>query len=727
MMLPVPAVLQQHDLSVPTVSGRLPILIHYWRVILRWKWIILGIMLFALAAAFVVTMFMRPLYTATATIEIARERENIVNVKGVEPSVNGGDLEFYQTQYSLLRARSLAERVATDLRLANNPAFFEAFGVDPDGEIFSDDRGGGLSAKEREERRKLAVRLLLDNIAIAPTRGSALVNVSFTSSSPFLSQQVANAWTKAFMTSNLDRRFEATSYARKFLEERLEQLRRRLEDSERQLVQYAAAQRIISIPTGQASGEGPPAERSLIADDLARLNAELANATADRIRAQSHLGNAGQVSKESLESDTIAALRQRRAELASDLSNLLTKFAPEYPAVVALSSQLKAIDSSIAQEERRVSSGLDQEYADAVTRERSLKAKVEQLKNGALDLRGRSIQYNIIQREADTNRQLYDGLLQRYKEIGVAGGVGTNNVLIVDSADVPVSPTSPNLFLNLLLGLLSGAAVAAAFVVAREQIDESIKDPTDARRTLTVPLLGAVPIQAGARPTDALQDRKSAMADAYLSIQTSLRFSTDHGVPRSLGVTSTRPAEGKSTTSYALANSLARTGKNVILIDGDMRSPSAHEMLMISNEAGLSNYLAGDDNLERLLLRAELLGIDVLPAGPQPPNAAELLTSNRLQLLIARLLETYDHVVIDCPPVLGMADAPLIASQVEGVVYAIEANGPKAGAVNAGMARLKGANANILGAVLTKFKEQSAHYGYGYEYGYGYGKNVAEA
>jgi capsular exopolysaccharide synthesis family protein len=220
-------------------------------------------------------------------------------------------------------------------------------------------------------------------------------------------------------------------------------------------------------------------------------------------------------------------------------------------------------------------------------------------------------------------------------------------------------------------------------------------------------------------PKTALLDRKSEVVEAYLAIQTSLAFATEHGAPRSLAVTSTRPAEGKSTTSLALATMLARGQRKVILIDGDMRSPSVHHLGGVGHDRGLSNFLSGQDDIESLTFPMTEFGFTAMSAGPLPPNAAELLTGVRLSTLIERLLETYDHVIIDSPPVMGLADAPLIASRVEGVIYAVESHGIRSSMVKTALARLKNANARIFGGVLTKFEAKKAHYGY--EYGYGYG------
>jgi capsular exopolysaccharide synthesis family protein len=243
------------------------------------------------------------------------------------------------------------------------------------------------------------------------------------------------------------------------------------------------------------------------------------------------------------------------------------------------------------------------------------------------------------------------------------------------------------------------------------------------QNALGLPVLGIVPQIEGMEPAEALQDRKSPASEAYLSVQTNLQFSTDHGVPKSLAVVSTRSGEGKSTSAFAIARSLARTGAKVILVDGDMRSPTVGSLLGLAGENGVSNFLAGDDNLDAMIMRAEGAGMHALLAGPTPPNAAELLTGTRLEVLLSRLSKSFDHVIVDSPPVLGLADAPLIGRRVEGVVYAVEAQGARASAIRTAIGRLNSANVNLLGVVMTKFQPQKSNYGYGYEYGYGYGKN----
>lgn len=708
------------------VADRIPLVRQYLRIALRWRYVIIGTTVACALFGLIATLLMTPMYTATAAVEIARESSKVTDFQGVDRETGTFDQEFYQTQYGLLRSRSLSERVATQLRLVDDPKFFELFKYASDKPAFQL-VSGRFTAAGRPDRQRVAGEILRRNLGVNPTRLSRLVDVSFTSPDASFSARVANAWADNFIQTNLDRKVQATSYGRNLLQRQLALQKERLDDSQRQLVAYASAQQIINLPA-QSSGNGMTVERSIVADDLAALSAALSQATADRIRAEARAqqGGNGGASAEALRNQAINNLRQRRAELAAEYQRLLVQFEPEYPAAKAIQSQIDQLDRSISREEGRVSGSVQAEFREARQREVALQGRVNELKASYLDNRRRSIQYNIYQQEVDTNRALYDGLLQRYKEIGVAGGVGINNVSVVDAAEVPQRPSSPRLMLNLLISVLAGFSLGALAAFALEQMDEAIADPGEVERRLGLPLLGSVPrVDDKRSPRDDLLDRKSELVDAYLAINTNLGFTTEHGVPRSFSVTSTRPAEGKSTTALALATTLARAQRKVILVDGDMRSPSIHHLGGVGHDRGLSNFLAGDDAIDSLTFPMTDLGFTAMSAGPIPPNAAELLTGNRLDVLIERLLETYDHVVIDSPPVMGLADAPLIASRVEGVVYAVESHGIRSSLVKTALARLTSANCRIIGGVLTKFEARKAHYGYGYEYGYGYGRKAS--
>lgn len=698
------------------------------RILRRWRWVILAITAAAMVAGLIITLLMTPKYTAVASMEIARESDQVTNFQGVERDVSIADQEFYQTQYGLLRSRSLSERVATQLRLIDNPGFFEMFGEDQDKPAFTL-TNGRYPASGRAERVRIAGEILNEYVGVDPQRLSRLVNIHFTSPDPAFSARVANAWSDSFIRMNLERKVQATAYGRQVLQRQLADYKKRLDESQRQLVAYASSEQIINLPA-QSQGDGTTTqERSIVADDLASLNAALSEATADRIAAEARARQSGPSSSSSsaLANIAINNLRERRAELAAEYQQLMVRFEPGYPAAQAIQSQIDQLDRSIAREEQRVSNSVQTDYRQALQREQTLRARVDELKSSYLDLRRRSIQYNIFQQEVDTNRALYDGLLQRFKEIGVAGGVGVNNINVVDPADVPQKPSSPRPLLNLLISFLLGLGLGVAIAFGLEQLDEAVSDPSEIERRLGLPLLGTIPKVLSESPKDALVDRKSDLVDAYLAAYTSLGFSTEHGIPRAFAVTSTRPAEGKSTTALALATTLARSGKSVILVDGDMRSPSVHQLGGVTHDRGLSNFLAGEDDVDTLTFRMDDLGITAMTAGPIPPNAAELLTGSRFKALIKRLLTQFDHVVIDSPPVMGLADAPLIASQVEGVIYAVEAHGVRARQIKTALERLAGANAWVIGVILTKFEARKADYGYGYEYGYSYGRNGREA
>jgi capsular exopolysaccharide synthesis family protein len=716
----------QTVVAPPVEADRPSIIRQYLRIALRWKYVIIGVTVACVLLGLIATLLITPKYTATATVEIAREANKIADFQGVERETTTFDQEFYQTQYGLLQSRALSERVANQLRLVDDPKFYQLFKFSTEKPAFRL-INGRYTAADRAKRQRIAGEILRRNLSINPTRLSRLVDVAFTSADPNFSARIANAWAENFIQTNLERKVQATSYGRDLLQRQLTLQKQRLDDSQRQLVAYASAQQIINLPAqGGGTGGATTVERSIVADDLAALNAALSQATAERIQAEARAqqGGGSGASTEALRNQAINSLRQRRAELAAEYQRMMVQFEPGYPAARAVQSQIDQLDRSIAREESRVSGSIQAEYREAQQRERALQARVNELKASYLDNRRRSIQYNIYQQEVDTNRALYDGLLQRYKEIGVAGGVGVNNISVVDVADVPERPSSPRLLINLAISLLAGLGLGALIAFALEQMDEAIADPAEVERRLGLPLLGTVPkVLDGTEPRDSLLDRKSDLVDAYLAINTNLGFTTEHGVPRSFSVTSTRPAEGKSTTAVALATMLARAGKCVILVDGDMRSPSVHHFGGVDHNRGLSNFLAGEDDIDTLTFPMSDLGFTAMSAGPLPPNAAELLTSNRLALLLNRLLERYDHVVFDSPPIMGLADAPIIASQVEGVVYAVESHGIRSSLVKTALTRLASSNARIFGGVLTKFEARKAHYGYGYEYGYGYGRH----
>ena len=700
-----------------------PWLLQYWQAALRWRWLIVGIVISAVAVGLVLTLLTAKRYTAYSQIQVSREQKNVTNVQGLDSQDAGRDLEFYATQYSLLKAKSVADRVSAQLRLASTDAFFEAHGVKPIASRSDGAGNPGERAKSMRLRERQVSQLLLDNIEIVPVRGSSLVNIGYTSRVPDLSAKITNTWVLEFISASMDRQFASTADARAFLEERLAQLRTKLEQSEREAVLFAAGHDIVTLETQRDASGKQISQRTMVSTDLEGLNQALIAAKAERIAAESRLirGNAAS-NPEVLASQTIGQMRAKRAEFAADYAKILVQFDAGYPGAIAIKRQIDSLDAAIANEVGRTSTGRSQAYREAAEREQQMQAKVNATKAQYEHQRQDSIQYNIFQREADTNRQLYDALLQRYKEIGVAGGVGVNNIAIVDKAEVPNKPSGPNLPINFALALLIGLALATFAVLALEQIDEGFRSPEDVRNVLGLPLLGNVP-RTTESPLQEIIDPKSSVSEAYFSIRSTLAFSTTHGLPKSLCLTSTQAGEGKSTSSDALAKILARTGKNVLLIDGDLRSPSIHEFVGVGNERGFSNLLAGDEFTGDVIHRLPNQNLSVLTTGPVPPNPAELLSGDRFGAVLAMLQERFDHVVIDAPPVLGLADAPLMGRAVEGVIFVIEAERTSRRTAKSAVQRLTALGDHVLGVIVTKVESNRHSYGYGYGYGEKYGEN----
>ncbi|MEO6218733.1 MAG: polysaccharide biosynthesis tyrosine autokinase [Sphingomonas bacterium] len=723
------AFLEEHQSESP--------LSQYLQILFRRRWIVLAFVLAGVLTALYLTLNVTPLYRATTKLEIAREAAKVVKVDGVEPDESSRNLEFYQTQYGLLKARSLAELVVRKLRLSENDTFMYGYARSKPPKMTASER-----ALRRARFERSAAGILLNHLTVAPVRNSSLVDVSFDSPDPTLSANVVNAIAENYISSNLARRFNSSAYARKFLEDQLARTRAQLEQSEREVVGYATRERIINLdgapasgasaggattPTTSASSPG----QSLVGADLTSLNSALSTAKAERIAAQARYDqarNAGGTSSQTLADPATTQLRNSRAALVVEYSKMATQFKADYPQMQALKRQIDEITRQLSQQNTGVVSSLRSDYQAAVQREAALQSQVNGLKEGVLDLRRRSIQYNIFQRDADTNRVLYDGLLQRYKEVGIAGGVGTNNVSVVDPALAPGGPFTPRTTMNLLLGLIAGTLVGAALAFLLEQLDESILAPHDLEKKLGIPLLGSVPkVPDADNPLVELEDPKSPLAEAYLSVQTSLRFATSTGAPRVLLLTSSRESEGKSTTAIAIARNFAALGRSVILIDADMRDPSTHKLLGLSNAFGLSHALSGTEDLRQLVQPGPHDLMLVMTAGPIPPNPAELLAGPNLARTLEALLQQVDHIVIDGPPVLGLADAPLMASVAEATVFVIAANDTRTKTARVSLRRLADVRAHIIGAVLTKFNAKSLGYEYAYNYTYSYGDRTSKS
>jgi capsular exopolysaccharide synthesis family protein len=673
-----------------------------WKAARRWKVIIFSILVSALVLGVLITLLISTQFTARSRIEVNHDQNRAASGQG---AASDRDSDFYNTQYLLLQARSLAVRVVRSMKLAQDDGFFQAHGEVPPGGF---DRAQRLTPNEAKLREQLAIELLEKHIGVVPNRGSSLIDITYTSRSPTWSAKIVNEWVRQFVASSVDRRFASTIGARRFLEDRLNDLRARIEQSDLNATLYASHSGIV--PLGSAGGPTRGGGQTLAASDFVAVNDAYHKAMAQRALAQSRADAGGGAAAEGA-SPTIALLRAKRAEVDAEYARLSAQFKPAYPALMAVAQQRKALDENIEREEKRAGSTLTAEYQDAARLESRLKGEVGRLKSRLDRENYDNIQFDILRREADTNRQLYDGYLQRYKQISVAD-IGASDISIVDLATVPEKPSSPNLLLNMGLAMLAGVVLASAVTYVMERNDEGRGEPSDIADLLDIPLLGTIRDV----PTDGIEERlsdpASPLSETYRKIATRLA-SVAGGMPRSLAVTSARQGEGKSTTSLGLAHALARSGKKVVLVDADMRRPSLHQSLDIPNDAGLSNFLTGDEDWRALVQSSrKKKGVAILPAGPMPPGAAELLSTERMGALVGHLREVYDHVIVDAPPLLDLADAPLIARAVENIVFVIEAGGAGIRTLRSAIERLHQGDAHVAGAIFTKLGDPNADYRY---------------
>jgi Mrp family chromosome partitioning ATPase len=457
-----------------------------------------------------------------------------------------------------------------------------------------------------------------------------------------------------------------------------------------------------------------------------QLNQSYAQAIANRVAAEQKWREASGTPLMNLNavltSPAIQNLVQERARIQSLYDQNSERYRPEYPAQQQAAAQIATLNRQIDRLARNLRDGIRQDYEVARRQQQALEQQLTGLKDSTLAEQDRSVRYNILRRDVDTNRTLYDGLLQRYKEISAAARIASNNVSIVDRADPPIAQVWPRPLLNIAMALLAGLLVGAGLVLLREHFDDAIRSPEDIDRKLGTPMVGLVPALGNkVDPQAELTDKKSELSEAYSALRSALLLSTPNGAPRSLLITSSGPAEGKSTTSYAIAMSFAQIGRRVVLVDSDMRKPAQHRNFGIANTAGLANILASQTNIDGVLQQTSHPELSFIPAGPVPLNPAELIVGPGMSALLDELKRRYDIVIVDGPPVLGLADAPALSAQIDNTLFVLEANRVHGRQAKNALNRLNAAHAKLLGVLLTKFDAKvigySTDYGYSYTYG----------
>ncbi|WP_374420394.1 GumC family protein [Novosphingobium arvoryzae] len=680
--------------------------------------LIAAIILVSLAISIVSTLLDTPRYTAASTIQINDASDRVIgeNDDSTQQAVNAFDVDrFLKTQTDVLKSRGLAQRVAQKLKLQGNPDFYKAMEVSPpDGEM------------SLEMQRNLVLTLLSSNLKVNLPRDSRIVTIQFESADPNLSATVANAFASEFIQSNLQRKFDSSSYARDFVANQLEEAKQRVETAERNLNEYARSTGLVRTEStvrrdGSASGD---TGGSITAASLAQINEAANRAKSDRVVAEGRWRaiNSGSLlaSREVLANPTVNNLMTERAKVEAALEEDLARHLDDYPSVRQKRAQLDKINGELQAVAVSVRNSVRNEYLAAQSAEQALIQQLNMLKSETLQEQDKNVQYGLLKRDADTSRTLYDGLLKRYNELNATAGISSSNVSIIDLAERPQFPSSPNLFKNMAIALILGFGLAALTVFLKDQLDDAIRVPEDVEHKLRLPLLGVVPKATDGDPDGSLRDPKSPISEAYNSLRGALLYSTTAGLPHVMLVTSAQASEGKTTTSYATASGLARMGRRVVLVDADLRRPSIHRRVGYSNERGLTNLLTTQDPIESVMLPTSQESFFMIASGPVPPSPTELLSSTRMEEIVTELASKFDVVVIDSPPILGLADAPVLSALVDGVVFVVESDRGRRGSLKTALRRLRAMRPVLLGAVLTKFDPTRSGNRYSEYYGYQY-------
>ena len=707
----------------------------YWQVLVRRKTTILTVLLVAMVVALIVTFLTTPIFRGSLLLQIERETSKVVEFENVTPEERGDTKDFYQTQYELLKSRTLARRVIDQLGLQASPSFAPKEEPSVVSEAINTLKQSVAGTSEEVEQGPLDLeKVFLANLTVSPVKNSRLVRIEYDSPDPKEAAGVANALADNFVNTTLERRYEASSYAKTFLEERITQAKANLEDSERRLVVYAREREIVNMEDKLAT----------LMRRYDEVNSALVKAEGERIKAEAEyhemLRQGSARSGNVIESKVIQTLKGRKSELEAQYQEKLKVFKPAYPKMQQLQKEIAQIDRDIAAESSSIAGAAKTNFEAKVQQEAKLAASARNTKDEILDMQDRSTDYQTLKREAETNRSLYDGLVQRMKEVGVVAGIGTNNISVVDRAEVPLRKFKPSLSKNLAVALALGLFLGILIAFLLETLDDTVKSSAEVEKRLGMPMLGLIPRvpQSELEGLDnqglALlthRDPKSALAEAYRSLRTSLIFSTSEGAPRLLQVTSAGPSEGKTTTAVSIATAFAQTGSTVLIIDCDLRNPSLHQSFVVPNTEGLTNYLVGDITPADIAKPTQVTRLFMIPSGPLPPNPVELLSSPKMVDLLSAAQERFDYVILDGPPVIGLADALIISSLAQATVFVIASGSTRIGAMEGSVKRLRAANAKLIGTVLTKVGHAAQGYGYGYgydyHYSYSYGKGTSHA
>jgi len=705
------------------------------RILRKRKWVILVCLATILSVVAIASLKMTPVYEAGGTIEINKPDATLNFQNSATFSLDYYDPTELETELKILQSDLLAVQVIRELNLDRRPEFAGQAPPAPSLDLAPD------PLQTDPSRASALIGGLKGGLRVALVPNTRIIEVYYRSPDPQMAANVVNTLMQTYVENNFKARFESTMQASDWLSKQLVDLQMKVETSQEKLVRYQKEHEILGIDEKQ----------NITMTKLDELNKQLTSAESERmdkeasyrlvesgdadsiISGAERLEDSGSNSQSS--SQLLETLRSKQAEIKIQAADLSTQFGPSYPKLTQLNNQLKEVDAQIQGEMKKIVSKVRGQYTTALQRENMLGDAFERQKQEANKLNESAITYTLLKRDVETNRQLYEGLLEKLKQAGVSAGLKSNNFRIVDSARPPTAPIEPNVPRNLLFAFVLGLTSGVGLAFLLEGLDNTVRTTEQAQMISGLASLGMIPLgskSAREGPTPkrlviaaskeavelVTQVRpQSQMAESYRALRTSLLLSNLGAPPKVIMVTSALPQEGKTTTSINVAVVLAQKGVRVLLIDADLRRPSIHKTLGMAPHIGLSNVLTGSTTIELAITHTSILpNLDVLTAGTPPPNPAELLASANMRDLLAQLREQYDHLVIDTPPSLSVTDGVVLSPRADAVVLVIRSGQTTKQALRRARDILAQVNAKVVGVLLNAVDLRSPDYYYYYEY-----------
>ncbi len=682
------------------------------RIIWKRRWSVLAVFVILVGIVALYSFTVVPIYKATVQILIERQVPRLLgDQREVQPVYDFYGEEFYQTQYKLLEGQALAKKVAEKLKLKKHEYYAGIF------------RNLPPSADEAQKQRaeQQLVNAIAGGVEVSPIRNSRLVNVSFYHRDPRFAALVVNTLARCYIEQSLELRFAASQEEATWLQQKLGEARKKLEESETRLNQYKREQSIVGLED----------KENITAQKLEQLNKELVTAQTRRLEAETRYREVskGKPIPQVLNNALIQSLKAQEAKIIAEHSELARKYGEKHPRMIQLNNELAACRAKIQAETNTVVQSIKNEYNMALAQEENLKKALEAQKDVTQDMSDKAIQYRVLLRDVETNRALYENMLRTLKTTTATENLPATNIRVVYAATVPTAPVSPrkvrNLTLAFILGILGGTGLAMIL----ERLDTSLKTPEEVEAWLDIPNLAMIPRleNVGAGDSEMSPElvvghgTQPLVAESYRALRTSILFSSPGQAPRVILITSSLPLEGKTVTSANLATAMAKAEPNVVLVDADLRRPSLHKLFQTSAEPGLSNFLVGEID-EPPLLETPVPHLFLVPAGRIPPNPSELLGSPRMGEFLQRVQARFGRVILDSPPLMSVSDAVILSTQAEGVILVVQAETAPRRVAQEARDRLLEVKAPLLGAVLNgvSLKRDGYHYRYHYQYSYNY-------